>query len=161
MRDATTDPADPDDEALHWAGDEARGQAAPRLATASDADATAPDAQGEVSAAVTPAVRPTRSRAETAGLLATGIFAGLYLAVTVGWVISVQQLGYPGLDLAGEIMWQFAEFLAMVAPALWFLAVHTLTPEGTRHRGIKRVGWFALGLGVLVPWPFLLLGAFG
>ena len=30
-------------------------------------------------------------------------------------------------------MWQFAEFLAMVAAALWFAAVLTLTPEGTPH----------------------------
>jgi len=158
----STRPIEPDeesdDDAFHWAGDEARGQAAPRLRGAdeiADPDAAVATEGAEPAAAV---VR--RSPAETAFLVATGVFAGLYLAVVVGWILSVQLLSYPGLDLAGEIMWQFAEFLAMVAAALWFAAVISLTPDDVDRRALTRFVWLAAGLALLVPWPFL-LGAFG
>lgn len=154
-------PADPDeesdDDAFHWAGDEARGQAAPRLRGTHDGD----DVDAEQAAdAVAPAATIHRSRSTTALLVATGVFAGLYLAAVVGWILSVQLLSYPGIDLAGEIMWQFAEFLAMVSAALWFAAVLTLTPEDIARRGVKRFGWLVAGLALLVPWPFA-LGALG
>ena len=157
----STRPTDPDeesdDDAFHWAGDEARGQAAPRLRGTNDDD----DADAEAATdAATPVATVQRSRSATALLVATGVFAGLYLAAVVGWILSVQLLSYPGIDLAGEIMWQFAEFLAMVAAALWFAAVLTLTPEGTPRRGLKRFGWLVAGLALLLPWPFL-LGALG
>ena len=150
-----------DDEALHWAGDDARGQAAPRLrGTASDeADPQAASATADAAAAAS-AQPAGRSRAETVLLVATGVFAGVYLAVVVGWILSVQLLAYPGLDLAGEVMWQFAEFLSMVAPALWFAVVLTLTPHDTARRGLKRIVWLTVGLALLLPWPFL-LGALG
>src|SRR5689334_99497 len=91
---------DDDDEALHWAGDEARGQSAPRLrGEHDDADAEG----GATDAAAVEAATETsrRTPAATAFLVATGVFAGLYLAVVVGWILSVQLLSYPGLDLAG------------------------------------------------------------
>jgi hypothetical protein len=53
-------------------------------------------------------------------------------------------------------MWQFGEFLAMVAPALWFAAVLTLTPEDSRRRGLARMVALLIGVLVLVPWPGLL-----
>lgn len=157
----STRPADPDeesdDDAFHWAGDEARGQAAPRLRDADDRD----DADAEQATdAGAPVATVQRSRGATALLVATGVFAGLYLAAVVGWILSVQLLSYPGIDLAGEVMWQFTEFLAMVSAALWFAAVLTLTPEGITHRGLKRFGWLTGGLALLLPWPFL-LGALG
>jgi hypothetical protein len=148
---------DPDDDALHWAGDEARGQAAPRLRGDDDIDHPGDAATATETAAAEPA---RRSTAATVFLVATGVFAGLYLAVVVGWILSVQLLSYPGLDLAGEIMWQFGEFLAMVSAALWFAAVVSLTPEDIARRGLKRFVWLTVGLALLVPWPFL-LGAFG
>ena len=157
----STRPTDPDeesdDDAFTWAGDEARGQAAPRLRGADDG--VDPDAEHATEAA-TPVASVQRSRGGSGLLVATGVFAGLYLAAVVGWILSVQLLSYPGIDLAGEIMWQFAEFLAMVAAALWFAAVLTLTPEGTPRRGLKRFGWLVAGLALLLPWPFL-LGALG
>jgi len=139
-----------DDEALHWAGDEARAQAAPRLRdahTASGAPALEADAP-EADAVRTPA-----ERALFAGTVAFGV---AYLALSIGWISSVQLLVYPAFDLLGEIMWQFGEFLAMVAPALWFAATLTLTPEGARHRGRTRMIALLVGALVLVPWPALL-----
>ena len=160
-RGVSTRPTDPDeesdDDAFHWAGDEARGQSAPRLRGTDDGDDADAD---QVTDAVVPVAPVQRSRSATALLVATGVFAGLYLAAVVGWILSVQLLSYPGIDLAGEVMWQFAEFLAMVSAALWFAAVLTLTPEGAPRRGLKRFGWLVAGLALLVPWPFL-LGALG
>ncbi|QEO10688.1 hypothetical protein [Protaetiibacter larvae] len=149
-----------DDEALSWAGDDARGQSAPRLRVASDplvaagSDGFDPDAAGAAAASA-----PRRTPAETALLVATGVFAGVYLAIAVGWILSVQLIASPYYELFGEIMWQFGEFLAMIAAVLWFGAVFALTPEGVSRRGLRRFVWLTIGVLVLLPWPFL-LGAF-
>lgn len=148
---------DGDDDALRWAGDEARGQAAPRLR---GEDAVPSVADGVTGTAAAGASAAVRTRTDTALLVTTGVFAGLYLATAVGWVLSAQLLSSPYLDLAGEIGWQFSEFLAMIAAVLWFGAVWVLTPAGTPWRAAKRVGWLLLGLVLLVPWP-VLLGALG
>ena len=44
----------------------------------------------------------------------------------------------------------------MVGPALWFAATLTLTPDGIRRRGTKRMLGLLAGALVLVPWPALL-----
>jgi hypothetical protein len=129
-----------DDEALRWAGDEELGRAAPRLGgppapPAEDAvadDDVAPGSGGR--------------RAATVG------FAVPYLAITVGWIFAVQYAPGP-TALLPSILWQFGEFLAMLAAPLWFAAVLTLTRES---RPLVRVGWLVLGLGMLLPWPVLL-----
>lgn len=140
-----------DDAALHWAGDEARGQAAPRLSTAGDAAlAPAPDGEPELEPV------PPRSPVERALQAGTVLFGVVYLAHSIGWIFSAQLLSYPSLDLLGEIMWQFGEFLSMVAPALWFAAALTLTPDGTPRRATKRMLGLLAGALVLVPWPALL-----
>ncbi|MFT4029856.1 MAG: hypothetical protein QM675_08265 [Protaetiibacter sp.] len=140
---------DEEDDALHWAGDEARGQAAPRLRD----DGLGADAPAEPVEEKPDAPRTPR---DTAFLVGTGAFALGYLALTIGWIFSVQLLVNPGVELLGEIMWQFGEFLAMVAPALWFAATVTLTPEGTRRRGVARMVALLVGAALLVPWPGLL-----
>ena len=140
-----------DDEALHWAGDEARGQAAPRLRGAGAASGPAAADLDELPEADAP-----RSPAERALLAGTIAFGLVYLALSIGWISSAQLLIYPGLDLLGEVMWQFGEFLAMIAPALWFAAAFTLTPGGTPRRGTKRMLGLLAGALVLVPWPALL-----
>lgn len=149
-------PEEPDDdEALRWAGDDARGQSAPRLRAASEEAA----ASGPPEVASDAAVAPRRSGADTALLVATGVFAGIYLALAVGWILSVQLIASPYYELFGEIMWQFGEFLAMVAAVLWFGVVFVLTPDGTPRRGLRRFLGLGVGVLVLLPWPFL-LGAF-
>ena len=134
---------DPDDDAAyHWAGDEARGQAGPRLAQAGD-DADAADAEPTDVVVVTS--NPVR-------LVGTGVFAGIFLGYTVGWILSVQAIGSGATDLFGEIMWQFGEFLAIVAAALWFSSTTYLTRECTTR---FRFGWLALGVLLLFPWPIV------
>jgi hypothetical protein len=41
----------------------------------------------------------------------------------------------------------------MLAAPLWFAATLTLTKG---HRPLVRVGWLALGLAVVLPWPLVL-----
>lgn len=131
-----------DDEALRWAGDDEQGRAAPRLG--GEAEAAAP---AVVAREVPEAPGGAGRRA------ATVAFAVPYLAVTVGWIFAVQQLTSGSASLFTEILWQFGEFLAMIAGPLWFAATLTLTAQ---HRPLVRVGWLALGLAVLLPWPVIL-----
>ncbi|MES1169926.1 MAG: hypothetical protein ABUL47_04480 [Leifsonia sp.] len=131
-----------DDEALHWAGDEARGQSAPALATSGAADTDAGLDRDDA----------PRPHASAARLVGTGVFAGIFLAYTVGWIIAVQGTGYAGTVPLGEIMWQFGEYLAIIASALWFGATTMLTRES---RSLVRFGWLALGVVLLVPWPII------
>ena len=135
-----------DDEALRWAGDDLRGGVDP-LSRNRVADVTASSIEGELDAA--PATPTNLGRtAATVG------FAVVYLGVVVGWILSVQITGSTATDLFSQVAWQFGEFVAIIAGALWYLAVQTLTSDS---RTAVRVGWFALGVGVLLPWPILLV----
>ena len=134
------EPDDTDDDALHWAGDERRGQAAPALAGAESPAASTEAAPTDV---VVVTASPLR-------LVGTGVFGGVFLAYTVGWLLSVQAIGSGATDLFSEIMWQFGEFLAIISAALWFASTTYLTRECTTR---LRFGWLALGVLLLFPWP--------
>jgi len=137
---------DDDDEALRWAGDELRGGVDPltRNRVSEAAAASIDDTMDAAPAAPTNLARTT----------ATVGFAVLYLATVVGWILSVQITGSAATDLFSQVAWQFGEFVAIISGALWYLTVLTLTPDS---RTAIRVGWFALGVGVLLPWPILLV----
>jgi hypothetical protein len=123
---------DADDDALSWAGDER------------DAAAIAPPKERE----------PRSPDTLPAPLLITyGIIAGLYLIYTLGWIITITRSSTTLPNLLGEIMFQLGEFLAIASPALWFVAVLTLTRG---RKPVVRLVWLLLGLLVVVPWPFLL-----
>ena len=134
-----------DDDALSWAGDDLRGGIDPlvrnRVAEVAEYSVIDPDAA--------PAGPSNLGRTA-----ATALFAALYLAVVVGWILSVQITGSTATDVFSQVAWQFGEFVAIISGALWYLAVLTLTPDS---RNAVRVGWFALGVGVLLPWPILLV----
>ncbi|HEU0206624.1 MAG TPA: hypothetical protein VFQ74_08030 [Pseudolysinimonas sp.] len=142
----TSAPHDDDDEALRWAGDEVRGGVDPltRNRVVPSPASSVDDGMDVALAAPTNLPRA----AATVG------FAVLYLAIVVGWILSVQITGSTAADLFSQVAWQFGEFVAIISGALWYLAVLTLTPD--RRTGM-RVGWFALGVGVLLPWPILLV----
>lgn len=139
-RAADVDDFDDDDEALTWVGDEEQGRAAPRLREPEPAPAAG-------------AVEPEEAPGSRGRSIATVAFVVPYLAIAVGWIFAVQQLSSGSASLFGEILWQFGEFLAMLAAPLWFAATVTLTAQ---HRPLVRVGWLALGLPVLLPWPLVL-----
>ncbi|MER3390642.1 MAG: hypothetical protein RJQ01_11510 [Microcella sp.] len=84
--------------------------------------------------------------------LVTGAGAVLYLAYSIAWIVGVGGLQLSGPTLVLEVVYQFAEFLAIIASALWFGATLVLTAG---HIG-RRAGWLSLGALVLLPWPFVL-----
>ena len=135
-----------DDDALSWAGDDLRGGIDPltrnRVNNARDGGDTGDD----------PDAAPEEPRSLARGA-ATVLFAAIYLAIVVGWILSAQITGSTATDVFSQVAWQFGEFVAIISGALWFLAVLTITAES---RTLVRVGWFALGVGILVPWPVLL-----
>jgi hypothetical protein len=127
---------DPDAEALRWGDETDPTHAAAPLH---------PDAP--------PGMGASRVAAPGNGsllLIGYGVFAGLYLLYTIGWFVAVlrNSLTLPGL--VPEIMYQFGEFLAIVAPGVWLGAVIMLTRG---RRPLARVLGLALGVLVLVPWP--------
>lgn len=134
-----------DDDALSWAGDDIRGGIDP-LTRNRPAEATVSSLDEADAAPEAPS-----NLGRTA---ATVLFAVLYLGVVVGWILSVQITGSSATDVFSQVAWQFGEFVAIISGALWYLAVLTLTPD--TRTGV-RIGWFALGLGVLLPWPILLV----
>ena len=93
-----------------------------------------------------------RPKAENPALLA--VFGGLYAVWTVAWVLAIvaaptQQAS----SLLDAIMYQFGEFLGIVAAPLWFGVVWWLS-AGTG--GTARLVWLAAGLVVLFPLPLVL-----
>jgi hypothetical protein len=102
--------AEPDEDALAWAGDEP--VEAPTVRKVELVD-------GPASPKPMPAVL----------LITYGILAGVYLIYTIGWVITVTRSTTSLPTLFGEIMFQFGEFLAIASPAMWFAAVLVLTRE--------------------------------
>ena len=137
---------DEDDEAaFHWAGDEVGGREGARLPSEQARDAVAGPATDDATA--DPVLRSSPARSAL-----TVFFGVLYLVLTVGWILGVQYTGSGSTELWTEVLWQFGEFTAIVAAPLWFGATLTLTRSS---RLVTRLGWLALGTGLLVPWPVL------
>lgn len=130
---------DPDDEGLSWGGEtDPTHVDAPVARPADEAD---PDAPGMSSAL----------------LVSLGVFGGVFLLFTVGWIIGVQRSTAPSANLFFAFMYQLDEILAIAAPAAWFVGVLVLARE--RRAGV-RILWLLLGVVPLAPWPFILgLGA--
>jgi hypothetical protein len=162
-------PAPDDDAALRWddvddpsyldpsAADDEPGDTAPEAADTATAGDAGP-ASGADAAGDADADQAAATDLPAPGLrLLTAVFAVVYVLLSVGWIISVGLVPISGPTLLIEVLYQFSEFLAIVASALWFAATVALTSQ---HRLAPRFGWFALGALVLLPWP-LVLGVAG
>ena len=57
-----------------------------------------------------------------------------------------------------DAMYQGSLWLAVLAPVLWFATVFLLTRAA---RAWVRFAWLAAGVILLVPWPFVMIGAVG
>jgi hypothetical protein len=135
---------DDDEDALTWAGDADLGKAPPALRRAVQQELSDPvPTFGDLPPV---AISPVST-------VATVLFGVIFLAFTIGWILAVQKTDAGTTDLVPQILWQFGEFTAIVAAPLWFGASVTLTRE---KRTLARVGWLALGVGLLIPWPLLL-----
>ncbi|WP_036283251.1 hypothetical protein [Microbacterium luticocti] len=185
-----SDPTPPDDdEALRWDGDdearptlpagwhakgrgadlvETEGEPAAGELTSTAADTTAFDATtSDTAAADTAATGQTEATASgepapagNAALIALGMLGGVYLLFTIGWVVGglrLQPVAVRGL-LVSPAAYIPAFVLAVLAPALWFVVTLVLT---RRRAAWARFVWLAAGVLLLVPWPFVMVGAVG
>jgi hypothetical protein len=93
-----------------------------------------------------------RPKTENPVLLA--VFGGLYAVWTIAWVLAVVAAPtQQSSSLLDAIMYQFGEFLAIVAAPLWFGIVWWLSAgAGTRPRLARLVA----GLVVVFPLPLVL-----
>jgi hypothetical protein len=146
--------ADTDDDALSWKGD-----ADPSLVTGpASSTSKAPKAN---TAGTEPAVStepgPDESPRTSSFLLVTyGILAGAYLIYTVGWIVAIVK---SDPAQTGSVLVNFmtiaGEYTAIASGALWFAGIYLLT---RKSRAVVRLLWLLLGLVLLIPWPFVLVG---
>ena len=147
------------DDALSWEGDEELGRFTSLNDGSPRGGSTSPLVEPvETRGSGSPSVEPVETRQRSVPRTLITLLAGLlFLAWTVGWVVAIQSLGgiigastgAVWLDLAQRI----GQFFALVSCPLWFAATMQFTQ---RSRLAVRTGWLALGLGLLVPWPFLI-----
>jgi hypothetical protein len=143
------DPSDPS-----WADPGRDLIASDELPEPSDPDEHAEPSGREIRSHQSDDAQAPGARRSAAVTAVTGLAGGLYIAYTVGWILSIGTLQLTGATLLIEVLYQFGEFLAIIASALWFGTVMVLTRNGTRSA--VRLGWLALGALVLVPWPLLI-----
>ena len=172
--------SNPDEDGLSWEGDERREQTSlpPGWKTVGKGSGTGPTAGSspEASEPASPASSGTddagaipvdgatvEADAEpqglsTAALVALGVLGGIYLLYTVGWVIGGLRMQDLARLIVSDAMYVPWFVLAVAAPALWFLTSWVLT------RG--KATWMRMlvllaGAVLLVPWPFVMIGALG
>lgn len=91
-------------------------------------------------------------------LIVLGVLGGVYALFAIGWLIGGLRLQGWRPFLVTDAMYQGSLWLAVLAPVLWFATVFLLT------RGARtwvRFAWLAAGVVLLVPWPFVMIGAVG
>lgn len=166
-----------DDDALSWDGDDdptldTRAAEAPTRRAHATPAATTPAAatpQPEASAARAP---ETTDAAEASGsgnvaLVALGVLGGIYLLLSLGWLVGGLRLQAISSYLVARdgdapLTWAggnaIALVLAVAAPAIWFVTTLVLS-----RRAAAWVRWVVLAAGavLLLPWPFIMVGAIG
>jgi hypothetical protein len=160
------------DDALSWDGDDD-----PTLDTGVAGDTRAPVRVSEPAVAPAPAAGseprpPAPDDDEPTGignvaLVALGVLGGVYLLFSFGWIVSGLRLqGVAAFLVAGDGLapptWAAGNAVALVlaaaAPAIWFATVFVLT-----RRSAPWLRWVLLigGAVLMVPWPFVMVGAIG
>lgn len=91
-------------------------------------------------------------------LVALGVLGGVYALYAVGWIIGGLRLQGRAQYLVLDVMYQGSLWLAVLAPVLWFATTFLLT---RRSRAWVRFAWLAVGAVLLLPWPFVMIGAIG
>lgn len=102
--------------------------------------------------------RVEREPLGNATLIALGILGGVYLLFAIGWAIGGLRLQGRAAYLVTDIMFQGSFWLAVLSPLLWFATVFLLTAGS---RAWVRIVWLVAGAALLLPWPFVMIGAVG
>lgn len=166
-----------DDDALSWGGDDdptlnvsTPGEPATKAAPAA-APVSAPkplpdgfaavgrgsDGEGQV-AAIEPEAAAEHHPMGNATLVTLGVIGGVYLLFALGWFIGGTRLQGMAQFLVTDVVFQISLWLAICAPVVWFGTVLVVTQ---RRAAWLRLAWLAAGLILLVPWPFIAVGAMG
>lgn len=148
-----------DDEALNWAGDDARqrgggtwsvperrGGASLSPSSTDSTRGQAPRGSSDGEAVVS---RPT-TVGDSVALVATGVFAGIYLLFTVAWLITALRNPVVIADPLGRFMFDMGTWLAVAAGPAFFIA--SLIAGNSRL--VLRFVWLCAGALVLIPWPY-------
>lgn len=147
---------DDEDEALRWEGDDDATLAPGWRAVGAPTPVAAP-AEDTTDAAASVDDDSERDAAEAADqpgsaeLVLLGVFGGVYLLYTLGWILSVLRVQNPASDPVGQFMFALGLWLAVLAPALWFGVTFALT----RGRPRARLVWMLVGAVVLLPVAFV------
>ncbi|MET2012404.1 DNA polymerase III subunit gamma/tau [Microbacterium chocolatum] len=162
-----------DDDALSWSGDDdptldVGSEGAPTLppgftavGRGSEARSDTPATEHPDTSASTPsavAEDPPAPGAGNAALITVGVLGGVYLLYAIGWLVGGLRLQGRAQYLIADAMFQGSLWLAVLAPALWFGSVLLMTRS---IRSWVRFAWLAAGVVLLLPWPFVMIGAVG
>ena len=91
-------------------------------------------------------------------LITLGVLGGVYALFAVGWLIGGLRLQGRAQYLVTDVMFQGSLWIAVLAPVLWFGTTFLLTRAS--HAWV-RIVWLAAGVVLLLPWPFVMVGAVG
>ncbi|MCR2793014.1 DNA polymerase III subunit gamma/tau [Microbacterium sp. zg.Y625] len=158
--------ARPDDDALAWEGDDdptlavnpaaatplPEGYRAVGRGSDSLAQPGAADSSADVSLIDDAERAPGMSNAALVGV---GVFAGVYLLLSLGWLLGAGRLQLLAQLFLDPVAFQVTMWMAVLAPPIWFATVFLLTRSS---RTWVRLSLLAAGAVLLVPWPFVLAG---
>ncbi|MFH8250267.1 DNA polymerase III subunit gamma/tau [Microbacterium sp. B2969] len=99
---------------------------------------------------------PERRQMSSAALVGLGILGGVYLLLTLGWLLGAARLQLVASLFLEPAAFQITLWLAVAALPLWFVTVLWLTRTG---RSWLRFVLLVAGAVLLIPWPFVLAGA--
>ena len=151
---------DEDDPTLHVGSSSAAATPAQKDEPAADAPIL-PDGYTAVGKGADTVRAQTDEPAPAVGnvaLLVIGVLGGIYLLSTIGWVVGGLRLKGAADYLVAPAAYQVSLWLAVAAPAIWFMTVLWLTAHS---RSWVRFAWLVGGAALLLPWPFIMMGAVG
>lgn len=120
-------------------------------------DTTYADASKNPIVTRAPRMRPEDRPTGSGSLVGMGVLGGIYLLYTVAWLVSGSVLPVAGGTALSSLFAELLRVLAIMAPAFWFVATLWLgQSSSTRTRFV----WLAIGVVVLIPWPFIFTRAF-
>ena len=160
-----------DDDALNWAGDEARQRgggtwSVPQRRKGASLSPSSETEQviepqkviepveitdeGVSTSSTAPVSTTSSSIGDSIALVATGIFAGVFLLFTIAWLITALRNPVQIADPLGNFMFQFGLWCAVAAGPVAFVACLN---AGRNHLW-ARFAWLVVAALVLIPWPY-------
>lgn len=155
---------DRDDDALSWGDDDPTLDAGPTLppgyvAVGKGSEAIAPkQAAAPDGGVASEADSAPAAGLSNAALIILGVFGGIYALESIGWIIGGLRLQQYAEFLVAPLAYQVSLWLAVLTPLIWFVTVLFLTRGG---RSWVRVLLLAAGALLVLPWPFIMVGAIG